>query len=75
MAECSTISVLPTRAAKVSVQQEHYYAKPLAPDFQIQVSELAHKIKFLNEKSKAGEISKHFNNWKGLISDKWILIV
>ena len=70
MAECSTISVLPTRAAKVSVQQEHCYAKPLAPD-----CELAHKIKFLNEKSKAGEISKHFNNWKGLISDKWILIV
>ena len=73
-AECSTISVLPTKAAKVSVQQEHCYVKPLVSDFQIQVSELAHKIKFLNEKSKAGDISKH-NNWKGLTSDKWILIV
>ena len=72
-AECSTISVLPTKAAKVSVQQEHCYAKPLAPNFQIQVSELVHKIKFLNEKSKAGGISEHINNWKGLTSDKWIL--
>ena len=55
------------------VQQEHCYAKPLAPDFQIQVSELVHKIKFLNEKSKEGGISEHNNNWKGLASDKWIL--
>ena len=30
-------------------------------------------MKFLNEKSKAGGISKHINNWKGLTSDKWIL--
>ena len=37
--------------------------------FQIQVSELVHKIKLLNEKSKAGGIY----NWKGLTSDKWIL--
>ena len=51
-----TISALPTESAKVSVQQEHCYVKPLAPDFQIQVSELKHKIKFLNEKSKAGGI-------------------
>ena len=72
-AECSTISILPTKAAKVSIQQEHCYAKPLAPDFQTQVSELVHKIKFLNEKSKAGGISEHINNWKGLTSDKWIL--
>ena len=72
-AECSTISILPTKAAKVSVQEEHCYAKPLASDFQIQVSELVHKIKFLNEKSKAGGISKHINNRKGLTSDKWIL--
>ena len=72
-AECSTISVLPTKAAKVSVQQEHCYAKILAPDFQIQVSELVHKIKFLNEKSKTGGISEHINNWKGLTSDKCIL--
>ena len=28
LAECSTISVLPTKAIKVSVQQEHCYAKP-----------------------------------------------
>ena len=55
------------------IQQEHCYAKPLAPDFQTQVSELVHKIKFLNEKSKAGGISEHINNWKGLTSDKWIL--
>ena len=54
------------------IQQEHCYAKPLAPDFQIQVSELIHK-KNLNEKSKAGGISEHINNWKGLTSDKWIL--
>ena len=33
-------------AAKVPIQQEHCYAKPLAPDFQIQVSELVHKINF-----------------------------
>ena len=72
-AECSTISILPTKAAKISIQQEHCYAKPLAPDFQIQVSELVHKIKILNEKSKAGGISEHINNWKGLTSDKWIL--
>ena len=72
-AECSTISILPTKAAKVSIQQEHCYAKPLAPDFQTQVSELVHKTKFLNEKSKAGGISEHINNWKGLTSDKWIL--
>ena len=72
-AECSTISILPTKAAKVSIQQEHCYAKPLAPDFQIQVSELVHKMKFLNEISKAGEISEHINNWKGLTSDKWIM--
>ena len=72
-AECSTISILPTKAAKVSIQQEHCYAKPLALYFQIQVSELVHKIKFLNEKSKAGGISEHINNWKGLTSDKWIL--
>ena len=71
-AECSTIFVIPTKAAKheVSVQQEHCYAKPLALDFQIQVSELVHKIKFLNEKSKPGGISEHINNWKGLTSDK-----
>ena len=37
------------------------------------ISELVHKIKILNEKSKAGGISEHINNWKGLISDKWIL--
>ena len=43
------------------------------PDFQTQVSELVHKAKFLNEKSKAGGISEHINNWKGLTSDKWIL--
>ena len=55
------------------VQQEHCYAKPLAPDFQIQVRELVLKIKFLNEKSKAGGISEHISNWKGLTSDKWIL--
>ena len=61
-AECSTISVLPTNSAKVSVQKEHCYAKPLPPDFQIQVSELVHKIKFLNEKSKAGGISEYINN-------------
>ena len=72
-AKCSTLSVLPTKTTKVSVQQEHCYAKPLAPDFQIQVSELVHKIKILNEKSKAGGISEHINNWKGLTSDKWIL--
>ena len=30
-------------------------------------------MKFLNEKSKAGEISEHINNWKGLTSDKWIM--
>ena len=46
------------------IQQEHCYAKPLAPDFQIQVSELIHKKKNLNEKSKAGGISEHINNWK-----------
>ena len=46
------------------------HAKPLAPDFQIQVSELVHKIKFLNEKFIAGSISEHINNWKGLTSDK-----
>ena len=33
----------------------------IAPDFQIQVSELVHKIKFLNEKSEAGGISEHIN--------------
>ena len=60
-------------AAKVSVQQEHCYTKPLAPDSQIQVSELVHKKKLLNEKSKAGGISEHINNWKGLVSDKWTL--
>ena len=32
-----------------------------------------HIIKSLNENSKAGDISEHINNWKGLISDKWIL--
>ena len=64
---------MPTKAAKVSIQQEHCYAKPLATDFQIQVSELVHKIKFLNGKSKAGDISEHINNWKGLTSDEWIL--
>ena len=32
-----------------------------------------YKIKFLNEKPKAGDISEHINNWKGLASDKWIL--
>ena len=69
-AQCLTISVLLTKAAKLSVQQEHCYAKPLALDFQIQVSEL---VKFLNEKSKAGGISEHINKWKGLTSDKWIL--
>ena len=72
-AECSALSVLPTKETKVSVQQEHCYAKPLASDFQIQVNELVHKIKFLNEKSNAGCISEHINNWRGLISDKWIL--
>ena len=61
-AECTTIPILPTKAAKVSIQQEHCYAKPLAPDIQIQVSELAHKIKFLNEKYKAGGIFEHINN-------------
>ena len=71
--DCSTISGLPTKAAKVSVQQEHCYAKPSAPDFQIQVSELVHKIKTFNEKSKAGGISEHINDWKRLTSDKWIL--
>ena len=69
LAECSTIFVLPTNAAKVSAQQEHCYAKPLAPNFQIQVCELVHKI---NEKSKASGISEN-NNWKGLTSEKWIL--
>ena len=68
-----TITALPTESAKVSVQQEHCYVKPLAPDFQIQVSELKHKIKFLNEKSKAGGISEYINNWKGQTSDKWKL--
>ena len=63
---------LPSKAAKVSIQQERCYAKPLVPDFQTQVSELVHKIEFLNEKSKAGGISEH-NNWKGPTSDKWIL--
>ena len=72
-AECSTISVLPTKAAKVSIQQEHCCAKQLAPDFQNLVSELVYEIKFLNEKSKAGGISEHTNNWKGLTSEKWIL--
>ena len=57
----------------MSGQQEHCYTKPLALDFQIQVSKLVLKIKFLNEKSKAGGISEHINNWKGLTSDKWIL--
>ena len=37
-AGCSAISTLPTKAAKVLVQQVHCYAKPLVPDFQIQVS-------------------------------------
>ena len=36
--------------------------KPLAPDFQIQVNELEHKIKFLNEKSTAGGVYEHINN-------------
>ena len=72
-AKCSTLSVLPTKTTKVSVQQEHCYAKPLAPDFQIQVSELVHQKHFLNEKSMAGGISEHINNWKGLTSDKGIL--
>ena len=62
LAESSTISALSTKAAKVLVQQERYSAKPLAPDFQIQVSELVCKIKFLNEKSNAGGISEHINN-------------
>ena len=62
LAECSTILVLPTNAAKVYTQQEHCYAKPLAPDFQIQVCQLVHKTKFLNEKSKAGGISENINN-------------
>ena len=66
------MSILPTKAAKVSIQQEHCYVQPLAPDFQIQVSELVQK-KNLNGKSKAGGSSEHINNWKGLISDKWIL--
>ena len=70
LAECSTISTLPTKAAKVSAQHEHCYAKPLAPDFQIQVSGLARRIKFLNEKSKVGGVSEHINNWKGLTSDE-----
>ena len=69
-AECSIISTLPTKAAKVSAQHEHCYAKPLAPDFQIQVSGLARRIKFLNEKSKVGGVSEHINNWKGLTSDE-----
>ena len=30
-------------------------------------------MKCLNEKSKAGGISEHINNWEGLTSDKWIL--
>ena len=59
-AEFSTISVLPTKAS----------TKPLAPDFQIHVSELVHKIKFLNEKSRAGDISDKIKNWKGLASDE-----
>ena len=61
---------LPTKAAKVSAQHKHCYAKPLAPDFQIQVSELARKIIFLNEISKVGGVSEHINNWKGLTSDE-----
>ena len=65
-AKCSTISILPTKAPKVSIQQKHGYTKPLAPDFQVQVNELVNKMKFLNEKSKAGGISKHINNWKVL---------
>ena len=40
------MSILPTKAAKVSIQQEHCYVQPLAPDFQIQVSELVHKKEF-----------------------------
>ena len=48
-------------------------SQPLAPDFQIHVSELVHKIKILSENSKTGDISEHINNWKGLTSDKWIL--
>ena len=59
-------------AAKASVQQ-HCYIKPLAPDFQIQVSEIVNKIKTLNEKSKTGGIFEHINNWKRGISDEWIL--
>ena len=69
-AECSTISTLPTKAAKVSAQHKHCYAKPLAPDFQIQVSELAGKIIFLNEISKVVGVSEQINNWKGLTSDE-----
>ena len=61
-----------TKAVKVSVQQEHCYAKTSAPDFQIQVSEFLNKIKLLNEKFKVCGIFEHINNWKGITSDKWI---
>ena len=62
-----------TNKGTQSIGSTRTHAKPLAPDFQIQVSELVHKIKFLNEKSKTGGISEHINNWKGLTSDKCIL--
>ena len=66
LAECSTISVLPTKAAKVwfnkNIVRNTEQQKPLAPDFQIQVNELEHKIKFLNEKFTAGGVYEHINN-------------
>ena len=61
------------KGSHVSVQQEHCYAKTLASNFEIQVTELVHKIKFLNEKLKAGGICEHISNWKGLTSNTWIL--
>ena len=49
------------------------YVKSLTPDFQVHVSELVNKMKFLNEKSKTGGISEHINNQRGRTFDKWIL--
>ena len=36
----------------ISVQQEHCNTKPLASNFVIQVSELVHKIQFLNKNTR-----------------------
>lgn len=57
-----TISSIPTKSAKVSIHKDHCYAKPLAPDFHIQVSKLLHKINFLSKKSEAGGNFRHIKN-------------